>query len=257
MAKKQNRYKKGAVARDYDIFYDLPIKQKQISPQLVHAHAISDETLRKEYSKLRDIAQKRIKRMEGKPEAAGTYEQHKGGFPKLKGMSRADVVRALGEVSDFLVAKSGSLSGIRKRNEEISEALEEKGIHVPKDQIARFGAFMNAMKRALGVNRGDYASAQIANLWNELFEQGKISQSKFEKRVKELMEDIEEEQKELFTRAQRQNVNTILRDNPISTYFDELALDPRTIRAQEGRADREARSTSRRARQRRTFRRRR
>ena len=253
MAKKRNRYSKGAKARDFDIFREMPFSFDDIGPQLIRAHAISDATLRSEYSKLRSIANKRLQRMEGKPEAEGTYNQYPGGFPKLKGMDRAAVVRELDKVSKFLTATRGSLSGIRYSNKQISKSLKEKGINVPKDQIAKFGTFMNAMKKALGIKRGDYGSDQIANLWNELFQKGKISQSKFEKRVKEVMKDIEQQQKDLYTRAElrehRKDINTMLRDNPINKYFDGLALDPRTIRAAERRDEgREARQASRRAR---------
>ena len=248
MAKKRNVYKGGARARDYDLF-GSDLRFEWISPQLARATAISDKTLRAEYSRLRSIANKRLQRMEGKEEAAGTYDRLPDQFPKLKGMSRADVVRALGDVSEFLTAKRGSLSGIRKSNKQIQESLNERGINVPKDQIAKFGSFMNAMKKALGIARGDYASSQIAELWTELFQKGKISQSKFEKRVKEMMKDIEQQQKELYSRAQRQDVNRVLRDNPINKYFDDIALDPRTVRASDRRsAEQEARTASRRAR---------
>lgn len=257
MAKRRNVYKGGARARDYDLF-GSELRFEWISPQLTRATTISDKTLRAEYSRLRSIANKRLQRMEGKPEAAGTYDRLPDQFPKLKGMSRADVVRALGDVSEFLTAKRGSLSGIRESNKQIQESLNERGINVPRDQIAKFGSFMNAMKKALGIARGDYASSQIAELWTELFQKGKISQSKFEKRVKEVMKDIEQQQKELYTRAQRKDVNRVLRDNPINKYFDDIALDPRTVRASESRSEaQQARRSSRQARQRRTFRRRR
>lgn len=252
MAKKRNVYRKGPKARDYDL---LTYQIGQLGPQMIRAHAVSDAQLRAEYSRLRSVANKRIKRMEGHPEAQETYAEHAGGFPKVKGMSRADIVYALDDVSRFLTADRGSLSGIRKTNKKIAESLERKGIHVPKDQLAKFGSFMNAMKKALGINRGDYASQQIAELWSELFQKGKISQSKFEKRVKEVMRDIEEEQKKLYKRAERRAVNEVIRENPLSDYFDDIALDPRTVRASESRS--ETRSASRRARQRRTFRRRR
>lgn len=256
MAKKRNVYKGGARARDYDLF-GSDLRFEWISPQLTRATTISDKTLRAEYSRLRSIANKRLQRMEGKEEAAGTYDRLPDQFPKLKGMSRADVVRALGDVSEFLTAKRGSLSGIRESNKQIQKSLKERGINVPKDQIAKFGSFMNAMKKALGIARGDYASSQIAELWTELFQKGKISQSKFEKRVKEVMKDIEQQQKELYSRAQRQDVNRVLRDNPINKYFDDIALDPRTVRASDRRsAEQEARAASRHARQKRTFRRR-
>lgn len=248
MAKKRNVYKGGARARDFDLF-GPDLRFEWISPQLTRATTISDKTLRAEYSRLRSIANKRLQRMEGKEEAAGTYDRLPDQFPKLKGMSRADVVRALGDVSEFLTAKRGSLSGIRESNKQIQESLNERGINVPRDQIAKFGSFMNAMKKALGIARGDYASSQIAELWTELFQKGKISQSKFEKRVKEVMKDIEQQQKELYSRAQRQDVNRVLRDNPINKYFDDIALDPRTVRVSDRRsAEQEVRAASRRAR---------
>lgn len=257
MATRQNRYKKGAKARDIDLFYNEPIKLRQITPQLIRAHAISDETIRREYSKMRDIAQKRIQRMAGHPEAEATYEKYKDAFPKTKGLTREQLVHALMNVSYFLVAKRGSLTGIRLVNEETRKTLKERGIEIPKDQLANFGRFMNAMKKALNIKRGDYGSDQTAELWVELFEKGKISQSKFEKRIREVMKDIEEEQKKTFKRAQRMEINKIIRENPLSDFFDDIALDPRTVKAQEGRqAEAEARTASRSARQRRTFRRR-
>lgn len=258
MAKKRNVYRKGPKARDYDLFKESPFSFDDIGPQLIRAHAITDDQLKAEYIRLRAIANKRLKRMEGHPEAQETYQAHAEGFPKVKGMSRSEVVYALHDVSQFIVADRGSLSGIRKTNKKIAKSLERKGIHVPKDQLAKFGTFMNAMKKALGINRGDYASQQIAELWSELFQKGKISQSAFEKRVKEVMRDIEEEQKKLYKRAERRAVNKVIRDNPLSDYFDEIALDPRTVRASESRSEeQEARRASRSARQRRTFRRRR
>ena len=245
---KRNVYRGGPKARDYDLF-GPDLQFYWITPQLEKATAVSDKTLRAEYSRLRAIANKRLVRMEGRPEAAGTYDKLPDKFPTLKGMSRGDVVRALGDVSRFLTAKRGSLSGIKESNKKIEEGLKKKGISIPKDQIARFGSFMNAMKKALGITRGDYVSEQLADLWTELFEKGKISQAKFEKRVKQLMKDIEEQKKEEYSRRQKIAANKVIRDRPISEFFAREALDSRTIAAQ-NRKDkgREALQTSRRAR---------
>lgn len=235
-----------------------------IGPQLIRATAVSDAQLRSEYSRLRSIANKRIKRMAGKAEAQETFSQHSAGFPKVAGMNRSDLVYALDDVTQFLTAERGSLSGIRHSNKKIQKTLASRGISVPQDQLAKFGSFMNAMKKALGVNRGDYASQQIAELWSKLFQKGKISQKKFEKRVKEVMREIEEEQKQLYKRAQRSAVNEVLRENPVSNYFDDISLDPRTVRAAKTERNVRASDTrsaswkaSRRARQNRSFRKRR
>ncbi len=62
------------------------------------------------------------------------------------------------------------------------------------------------------------------------------------------VEEIEEEEKQTFTRAQRHEVNKLLRENPIDTYFDELALNPATVKAINKKNTRKALQTSHRAR---------
>ena len=244
MAKKRNRYKGGSAATlPQDLYYGSQLRYEWITPQLVRATAISDKTLRAEYSRLRAIANKRLERMAGRPEASGTLERLPDAFPTVRGMDRRQVVQQLNEVTTFLSARRGSISGIKKSNKQIKKSLAKKGINIPPDQLANFGSFMNAMKKALGIERGDYGSEQLAELWDELFQKGKISQSKFEQRLKEVMRDIEQNQKEAFTRSQRAGVNKLLRDHPISTYFDDLALDPRTIKAAEQKNDRIVRNT--------------
>ena len=257
MAKKRNVYKGGPRARDFDLF-NAPgsIPFFAITPQLQYAHAVSDAQIRAEYSRLRAIANKRLGRMEGKPEAVGTFGKLPDKFPTVRGMNRAEAVRALADVAQFLTAKRGSISGIKAANKELEKKLKKRGINVPQDQIAKFGSFMNAMKKALGITRGEYGSEQLASIWNELFQKGKISQRDFEKRVKSLMADIEQErtqdQKELqaLQRKDARAVNKVLRENPVNTFFDDLALDPRTVtaaRKKEIRAADQARAARRRA----------
>ena len=239
MAQKRNVYKGGPKARDYDLF-GPELQFYWITPQLAKATAIDDKTLRAEYSRLRAIANKRLARMEGKPEAVGTLARHPEPFPTVRGMDRAEVVRQLGEVSSFLTARRGSLSGIKESNKEIRKALAKKGVEVPQDQLNKFGAFMNAMKKALGIKRGDYASSQLASLWQELFSEGKISQASFERKIKDLMAEQAEEKGKPISREDRQKINRLLREAPINTFFDELALDPRTVKAKERRQEKEA-----------------
>ena len=237
MAKKRNTYRGGPYARDFDVFSE-DLQYWQISPQLVQAHSISDSQLRQEYTRLRAIANKRLKRMQGRPEAQGTIANMPEQFPTVRGMDRAAVVQALGQVSSFLVARRGSLSGIHHTNKQIQKGLAKKGVRVTAEQLAKFGSFMNATKKALGVARGDYASEQLASLWDDLFKKGKISQKTFEKRVKEIMEEEAARRQAEglrdtadLTRAERIELNKTLRDTPITSFFDELAIDPRTLSA--------------------------
>lgn len=216
------RYKKGAKARDLDLFSPkLPLMF--INPQLVKATAISDKTLRQEYTRLRDIAQKRIKRMEGKPEAAGTLANlPEGGFPKLRGMSREDIVYNLMEMADFLSAKRNSISGIRDVNKRISEKLQEKGLDIPKEQLANYGNFMSAFKKALGAEKGSFVSQQLMRFYSETLEKGKMSKTALTKAINKILKEQEEQSKIKYSRSQRMAKNKLIQSGDWSSFFDFL-----------------------------------
>lgn len=242
---KRNVYRGGSSARDYDLF-GPNLRYEWISPQLARAKAISDETLREEYSRLRAIANKRIKRMEGRPEAAGTYEQHAGGFPTVRGMSREELVYQLGEVSSFLVARRGSMSGIKEHNKEILEALNKArkdpqtgkelrpAINVSPDQLANFGTFMTKLKKALGIKSGEWDSDRVASYWDSLMENGKISKKKFNDTIEDLIMDLEEHRKAEMT-EEREAVKRLVRSTNLSDFFGDINLDPRTRAAEKRR----------------------
>ena len=180
------RYKGGGKARDYDLFRGKGhVAFDWITPQLKKATGISDQTLKSEYTRLRDIAQKRLKRMAGSKLAQETYQQHAGGFPKLAELQgRGEIVNALSDVSNFLVARRGSLSGIKEVNKDIVKTLASKGVHVKTKNIADYGLFMNTMKKALGISEKDtYGSAMVTAAWDDLMANGKITSKEIQKAI--------------------------------------------------------------------------
>lgn len=240
---KRNVYRGGNKATESEKLFTAQLRYEWINPQLTRAKAISDKTLHEEYSRLRAIANKRIKRMEGRAEAEATYEQYAGGFPSVRGMSREELVYQLGEVTDFLTARRGSLSGIREVNAEIIEELnrprvdpqtgkeERPALNIAPDQLGQFGTFMNKLKKALGIQRGEYASGQLASYWESLMENGKISRKKFNDTIDELLQDLDEERG--VGKEERAAVKTLARSTNLSDYFGALKLDPRTRAAEE------------------------
>lgn len=76
----------------------------------------SEKELRKEYSRLRSVAQKSIKRLGQSEFAAGeTYRGVRNRFPALKGISnQRQLVMALTDVAQFLASKSHSVTGLRE-----------------------------------------------------------------------------------------------------------------------------------------------
>lgn len=76
----------------------------------------SEKELRKEYAKLRSVAQKSLKRLEtSRYRDSETYRQNKNAFPTTGALkSKRDVARALTDVTRFLSAKAHSVSGLNE-----------------------------------------------------------------------------------------------------------------------------------------------
>lgn len=72
------------------------------------------KVMRKVYTTMRDIAQKRIKRM-GQTEfsQSKTYQTNKEGFKKLKDIDPRDFAKAFSELSKFVTAKGSTVTGQR------------------------------------------------------------------------------------------------------------------------------------------------
>lgn len=90
--------------------------------------------MRAEYTRMRDIAQKRIKRMaESEWTWTKIYKEHAQGFQKISEIDPRDFAKAFSELSKFVGAKSSSIRGqeaIRKKTTEtLNEAIGEKKVN--------------------------------------------------------------------------------------------------------------------------------
>ena len=90
--------------------------------------------MKAEYTRMRDIAQKRIKRMsESEWTWTKTYKEHAQGFMKISEIDPRDFAEAFSELSKFVNAKSSSVRGqeaIRKKTTAtLNEAIGEKKIN--------------------------------------------------------------------------------------------------------------------------------
>lgn len=89
---------------------------------------VDDREMRKEYTELRDIAQKRLKRLlkEDPDNRAAMY--HPKGFPKLKDIkSSAQLRNALSDLSRFINTESSTVYGQHKQNRNREKVLIEHG----------------------------------------------------------------------------------------------------------------------------------
>ena len=84
------------------------------------------KVMRKVYTTMRDIAQKRIKRM-GQSEfsQSKTYQTNKEGFKKLKDIDPRDFAKAFSELSKFVTAKGSTVTGQRAIMQKTMKKLNE------------------------------------------------------------------------------------------------------------------------------------
>lgn len=142
---------------------------------------IDRAAIRADYSKMRKLANQRLKRFEGTEwEKSATYKFNKNRFKKLDSIKSVEELASLiVEVKDFLESPRGSVTGQKRIRREAIETLHERGFDfVNTTNFAQFTQFMQRM-RALGLSKL-YDSEQSADIWNTLRKEG-VSNADIEK----------------------------------------------------------------------------
>lgn len=125
-------------------------------PSNTLSKTISDRTIRAEYTRLRDIAQKRIKRL-GQSEWASTelYRKYRGGFPKLSEISNnTNLSYKLSELARFVSAKTTTVSGLRQQRARSLKQLHKHGYtFVNEKNFRRFGEFMELYRETTAARK--------------------------------------------------------------------------------------------------------
>ena len=122
--------------------------------------------VRKDYSQMRDIAQKRIQRMKESGSQSKAYKTHSRGFAKLKDISDADLAKAYSELSKFVSAKSGSLSGQHAIRRKTIETWQEHGINLNNKNYDKTMQILEEMRRQKIV----YGSDKVVELADQMLE---------------------------------------------------------------------------------------
>lgn len=102
------------------------------NPQSIR-HTFNDDfaMMRREYSRLRPVAIKRLQRLKKSDFArAETYKQYKDMFKKLKEMNNQDLPTALSELNRFLDSSLSTITGQRNLMEQRIETLREYGYEI-------------------------------------------------------------------------------------------------------------------------------
>lgn len=129
--------KKAAPTYDYEFYFP-----SNIVAEIKTGHEI---TIRKEYTRLRDIAQKRLKRLA----AAGyadtqTYKQNAAHYPKLKDIkSIFDLAQRISDLANFVKSPGSTVSGLKSRRRKTLEKLHEHEYSfVDESNLDAYGEFM-------------------------------------------------------------------------------------------------------------------
>ena len=122
--------------------------------------------VRKEYTRLRDISQKRLKRLA----AAGytnteVYQRNVKHYPKLKDIkSKSELAQRLSDLSRFVGSSQSTVKGIKSREQKTLETLKESGYtFVNESNLKDFGDFMEQYRDQL--LDMDYDSGDAAELY--------------------------------------------------------------------------------------------
>ena len=123
---------------------------------LRNADVWTDRAIRQEYKRLRDIAQKRLKRLAIAEPESYAYKTNVGRFGTTRGQSTAELRAQLPDLAKFIAAKTGTISGIRQQRAKAVATLQKHGYTgVTKSNLKVFGEFMDLwrnskMNRAYG-----------------------------------------------------------------------------------------------------------
>lgn len=114
-------------------------KIKRLTPEKIKE--MSEAEMRAKYTEYRDIAQKRLKRLE---EAGYDFTDlyQKGDFPVLKGQTPRQIRQNLQNVSEFLHDPRSLASKMKTISEKIQTGLSKRGFVLEQEQISDMGRFL-------------------------------------------------------------------------------------------------------------------
>lgn len=129
---------------------------------------IPKNEIKKEYTRLRDILNKRIQRINKSDFAGqGISGQFPQGLPKLAEIAPEDLPYLLQQAATALNSRSGSLKGLQMRQSETVKSLRERGYtNINDSNIRAFASFMDEA-RDRGLEK-IYGSDTIATMYDSI-----------------------------------------------------------------------------------------
>lgn len=128
-------------------------------------------TMRREYTRMRDTAQKRVARLQKLfPESVGAQHKYdtgkkdkegnpiyKSGFPTLKNIDPRDFPKAFAELAKFLRAKGSTVTGQKQIKEKTIKTWQDQGLNLNQQNYDKTIKILEEMRRQKIVYGSDKA----------------------------------------------------------------------------------------------------
>lgn len=114
-------------------------------------------TMRAEYTRMRDVAQKRIKRLGKQFPESKAYQSHAKGFPKLKELDPRDFAKAFSELAKFVKAKGSTVTGQKEIKNKTIKTWQDQGLNLNQKNYDKTIKILEEMRKQKIVYGSDKA----------------------------------------------------------------------------------------------------
>ena len=114
-------------------------------------------TMRAEYTRMRDVAQKRIKRLGKQFPESKAYQSHQQGFAKLKDLDPRDFPKAFAELAKFVKAKGSTVTGQKQIKEKTIKTWQDQGLNLNSKNYDKTIKILEEMRKQKIVYGSDKA----------------------------------------------------------------------------------------------------
>ena len=114
-------------------------------------------TMRSEYTRMRDVAQKRIKRLAKQFPESKAYQSHAKGFAKLKDLDPRDFPKAFAELAKFVKAKGSTVTGQKQIKEKTIKTWQDQGLNLNSKNYDKTIKILEEMRKQKIVYGSDKA----------------------------------------------------------------------------------------------------
>ena len=150
----------------YDIEKIQHLSYTELGKAVVNEdYSIKD--LRRAYSQMRDIAVKRIQRLESPKNVAQFGQPEKEYFRTTKSLTTSsELLKEIRDISRFLTTKKTTISGLREQRNFLIDKMKEEGFQVEKSDYPQLVKFMRWFKSSEYSKKYDSDSPEVAQVFN-------------------------------------------------------------------------------------------